>query len=218
MNAQHSQYAICRYIKTNGHQCQSPALTGNALCFFHNKLHDTHRRPQDAQTLSSGWQEYAVEAERDPEGDPPTLARVYPHQDELTFPALEDAESVQLATSMLFQAIATGQIYFKRARLLLATLKIACINQHALATSRAAESADAPILTSIVRTPDGQTLAAPDQAVPENAPAASESVPHPPQLTADPPSQSVLNPSGITILAASSLERRFCRPARMPSH
>ena len=133
---------------TNGRQCQSPALRGGPLCFFHAKLQHTHRRPAKPESLASGWQEYAIESEGEPEGDVFAVARVYPNQDEIQFPPLEDAESVQLATSMLFQAIATGQIYFKRAKLLLYTLKIASINQRALANARATDS-DKPAPTRI---------------------------------------------------------------------
>jgi hypothetical protein len=140
MNAE-PNVPLCTHIKTNGRPCQSPALAGEPLCFFHNQLRVTHRRPPIVEALTSFWQETGILNEGDPEGDPGTIARVYPRQNEIEFPPLEDAESVQLATSMLFQAIATGQIYFKRARLLLYTLKIAVINQRALTQSRAADAA-----------------------------------------------------------------------------
>ena len=141
MNAEPIIVPLCTHIKTNGRPCQSPALAGEPLCFFHNQLRVTHRRPPVVEALTSFWQETGILNEGDPEGDPGTIARVYPRQNEIEFPPLEDAESVQLATSMLFQAIATGQIYFKRARLLLYTLKIAVINQRALTQSRAADAA-----------------------------------------------------------------------------
>ncbi|HEY4381110.1 MAG TPA: hypothetical protein VGN01_12245 [Acidobacteriaceae bacterium] len=154
---------LCRHLKANGHRCQSPALHGEQLCYFHNNLHHAHRRPLRTEALSSGWQESAIAGEGDPEGDLFTVARVYPRQDEIQFPPLEDPESIQLATSMLFQAVATGQIYFKRANLLIATLKIACINQRALARARAEES-QATIVTPtyVLRTADGLALAPPD--------------------------------------------------------
>jgi len=43
---------LCTHIKTNGSLCRSPALAGEPLCFFHNRLQVTHKRPQDA---SSPW-------------------------------------------------------------------------------------------------------------------------------------------------------------------
>jgi hypothetical protein len=185
MNASKSKFVTCRHVKTNGRVCQSPALTGGALCYFHRNLHHTHRRPADAEPLISDWQEDEIQRE-DPTGeDLLTLRNVYPHQDEIRFPPLEDAESVQLATSMLFQAIATGQISFKRARLLLYTLKVACINQRALATSRAAESDPAAIPRRIVRTTHGHTLAAPEEDIAETDVAEDEIVaPDPAEIEA----------------------------------
>src|ERR1039457_6942765 len=165
MNTEPIIVPLCTHIKTNGRPCQSPALAGEPLCFFHNQLRVAHRRPPQVEALTSFWQETGILNEGDPEGDPGTIARVYPRQNEIEFPPLEDAESVQLATSMLFQAIATGQIHFKRARLLLYTLKIAAINQRALARSLAASEAET-VPTRIVRTKHGHLLAAPDEAPP----------------------------------------------------
>ena len=128
MNAKDAKYSVCRHVKTNGRRCQSPALAGGALCYFHRNLHRSHRQPPSAESLLSTWQEETLQNFRLGGDDPLTVARAYPKQNELNFPPLEDAESVQLATSMLFQAISTGQIHFARARLLLASLKIASIN------------------------------------------------------------------------------------------
>ena len=176
MNTTTAKFAECRHLKTNGRKCQSPALKGGALCFFHSKLQHTHRRPKEVQLLTSGWQEYAIEAERTgAEDDIFTVERVYPNQNEIQFPPLEDAESVQLATSMLFQAIATGNINFKRARLLLYTLKIATINLRVIATTPARfVPGISAVPTNIVRTTDGHILAAPEEesATPHEEPAA----------------------------------------------
>ena len=170
MNA---KFAVCRHIKTNGRRCQSPALTGGALCYFHRNLHRSHRRPQSAEALTSNWQESAIASESGGHEDPFVIARAYPLQNEIQFPPLEDAESVQLATSVLFQAIATGQIHFARARLLIYTLKIASINQRALAVARAADHAahqdSTAIPNHVVRTTHGRALAAPDHAAPSQA-------------------------------------------------
>jgi hypothetical protein len=191
-----SKFNTCRHIKTNGRVCQSPALRGQDLCFFHRKLHQTHRRPADAVPLTSAWQEEEIDI-GDGTGEDYLVARaVYPHQDEIQFPALEDAESVQLATSMLFQAVATGQIQFKRARLLIATLKIACINQRALANARAAESDTGPAPTQVVRTSQGNILAAPDEDEPVTTPSVSPEPPtDPPPTAIDPPTLPIDAPS-----------------------
>src|ERR1035437_10008565 len=176
MNVEAITTPLCTPIRTNGSVCQSPALKGEPLCFFHNKLRVTHRRPPTVEPLTSFRQETPTGLERAPGGPPGATPRAYPHQNEIEFPPLEDAESVQLATSMLFQAIATGQIYFKRARLLLYTLKIGAINQRALAQSRAADAAAA---------------APPIQPRPAAPSAASQPAPHPPQPTPDVPASDV---------------------------
>jgi hypothetical protein len=178
MNAEAITTPLCTHIKTNGRPCQSPSLTGEPLCFFHNKLRVTHRRPPTVEPLSSFWQETHIRMEGDPEGDPGAIARAYPRQNEIEFPPLEDAESVQLATSMLFQAIATGQIYFKRARLLLYTLKIATINQRALAQSRAADAAAPhPALSFRSAAEESASLSH----APVNSPTAAPPYPPPPE-------------------------------------
>jgi hypothetical protein len=34
---------LCRHTKTDGHRCKSPAVTGNAYCCHHRKLHRIRR-------------------------------------------------------------------------------------------------------------------------------------------------------------------------------
>lgn len=176
MNAKDSKFAVCRHLKTNGRRCQSPSLNGGALCFFHRNLHRTHRRPPTAERLLSTWQEATLEGFRLGGEDPLQIARAYPKQNEFHFPPLEDAESVQLASSMLFHAIATGGVHFARARILLAVLKIASINLRALAAAarEAAQSGtdSSTIPTKVVHTTHGYTLAAPGEGngVPTPAP------------------------------------------------
>ena len=149
---------LCRHIKTNGRRCQSPALTGGVLCYFHSNLHHAHRRPPVVEALSSGWQESAVEAEGDPEGDAFALARVYPRQDEIQFPPLEDAESIQVSISLLVAALARNRIDSKRAAVLLYGLQLASSN----ARSIIIEPATASIVRTLARTKSGIDLAAND--------------------------------------------------------
>ena len=163
--------ALCRHVKTNGHRCQSPAIRGKALCFHHRNIHRTHRRPQSAESLMSTWKEDTLKGYRAADIDPLAVARAYPTQNEFHFPALEDAESVQLATSMLFQAIATGQIHFLRAKMLLNTLKVATLNMRAVTTAARFTPDPGPIPTCVVRTPSGHILAAPDV---QHAPCSTE--------------------------------------------
>jgi len=139
MTSAKSIVPLCRHTKTNGRRCKSPALNGGRFCYFHQRLRRAHRPATVEEAMTSYWQEYPLQGPEEEEFG--NIKRSYPRQDQIRFPPLEDAESVQLATSMLFQAIATGQIHFKRARLLIYTLKIACINQRALRLDRAEDAA-----------------------------------------------------------------------------
>lgn len=100
------QYPICRHIKTNGLQCQSPALSGCQWCFFHNRLHQRHSRYR------------YTENSRD---------RLIPGQHIELYP-LEDAESIQVALSLVINALATGHLESKRATALLYGLQLASRN------------------------------------------------------------------------------------------
>ena len=129
------QYPLCRHIKTNGLQCHAPALAGGQWCYFHNRLHTRHSRfrPNDAN------REYFTRGR------------------DLELCALEDRESVQLAISVVINALATNNIETKRATALLYGLQ--------LASSNAVRLNNAPETPEVVRTvessPDGLDLAQP---------------------------------------------------------
>jgi hypothetical protein len=129
------QLALCRHIKTNGTRCKAPSLTDGTWCYFHHRLHQRHAafRPTAA-----------------------TRGYLIPGQHiELT--ALEDRESVQVALSVVINALATGQLDIKRATALLYGLQLASNNARGLQTE--------PYATNTVRTiepsPEGLDLAEP---------------------------------------------------------
>jgi hypothetical protein len=129
------QYPLCRHIKTNGLQCQAPSLSEGQYCYFHSRLHQRHRtyRPTGA-------------------------ARAYliPGQHiELT--ALEDRESVQVALSVVINALATGQLDTKRATALLYGLQLASHNATGLHTKPYAPD----IVRTALPTEEGLDLAEP---------------------------------------------------------
>ena len=35
---------LCAHVKTNGTQCQSPAMSDSYFCYFHERLHQRHKR------------------------------------------------------------------------------------------------------------------------------------------------------------------------------
>jgi hypothetical protein len=155
MDSQAVKIAICRHIKTNGHRCQSPAITGSAFCYFHRNLRRGHDAActAKAEPLRPETVQYLLE-----NGQNPAQLATSPAY---SFPPLEDAESVQLAISRLFAAIAAGQIDPVQARSLLYALQIASCNVRALAPAHASADDLATLASRVVRTRDGQTLAAP---------------------------------------------------------
>jgi hypothetical protein len=123
---------LCRHIKTNGTRCQSPSLTDGTWCYFHHRLHQRHNtfRPT-----------------------PATRGYLIPGQHiELT--ALEDRESVQVALSVVINALATGNLDIKRATALLYGLQLASSNARGLYIEPYASS----VVRSIEPSPEGLDL------------------------------------------------------------
>ena len=129
------QYELCRHIKTNGLQCKGAALTGGLWCYFHHRLHQRHTAFRPTQA---------------------TRGYLIPGQHiELT--ALEDRESVQVALSVVINALATGHLETKRATALLYGLQLASMN-----TARLQLKPYAPdVVRTLESTPDGLDLAEP---------------------------------------------------------
>jgi hypothetical protein len=96
-------YPLCRHIRTNGRQCEAPALTTGVHCFFHARLYQRH----------SGVRE-----------NPAALA---PGQ-QVQLAPLEDAESVQISISTVVNALASGTLDTRRATAILYGLSLAAAN------------------------------------------------------------------------------------------
>jgi hypothetical protein len=128
-------YPLCRQIKTNGLQCKSPALTDAPYCYFHTRLNERH----------SGYRYTAV-----------TRGYLVPGQ-HIQLSTLEDRESIQVALSLVINALAIGALDTRRATTLLYGLQ--------LASSNAANLNLTPHAPDVVRTaestPDGLDLAEP---------------------------------------------------------
>lgn len=117
----------CRYIRTNGARCGSPALSGRTMCYHHGKVAHHHRGldPQPAaeapailHPISS-----ADRIQRDP-----ILAEPVATPLQLDFPPLEDRDSIQLALSMVITAMAHNRIDPRRATAMLYGLQVASAN------------------------------------------------------------------------------------------
>ena len=116
------QYELCRHIKTNGTRCKAPSLTDGLWCYFHHRLHQRHSSYRQTEA---------------------TRGYLIPGQHvELT--TLEDRESVQVALSVVINALATGKLETKRAVALLYGLQLASNNAHGLQTE--------PYAANVVRT------------------------------------------------------------------
>jgi hypothetical protein len=129
------QYPLCRHIKTNGLQCQAPSLTGAQYCYFHTRLHQRH----------SGFRHTDA-----------TRNYLIPGQ-HVQLTALEDRESVQIALSVVINALATGQLETRRATALLYGLQLASMNTARLRTEPYAPD----VVRSVHSSPDGLDLADP---------------------------------------------------------
>jgi hypothetical protein len=154
MDSQADKYAICRHIKTSGHRCQSPAVTGSDFCFYHRILRRSHEAACTAKAapLRPETVQYLLE-----NGQNPAQLATFPA---FSFPPLEDTESVQLAISLLFAAIAACQIDPVQARSLLYALQVASCNVRALAPAHASSDDLTTLPRRVVRTRNGQALAA----------------------------------------------------------
>lgn len=147
---------LCRHLKTNGTQCKSPALDYSNYCFFHERLHERHKSYRFSRTTERG---------------------LCPHYD-IKLHALEDAESIQLAISVVINALATGSLRADKAKALLYGLQLASVNVRRLGAKPKAEE----IVRSIATTEDGLNLALPTAYANLNAPAEAEFNPHPAEL------------------------------------
>ena len=129
------QYELCRHIKANGTQCKAPSLTDNEWCYFHNRLHQRHSSFRHTEA---------------------TRGYLIPGQ-HIQLSALEDRESVQVALSVVINALATGNLDIKRATALLYGLQLASNNARGLRT----EPFAANTVRSIEPSPEGFDLAEP---------------------------------------------------------
>jgi hypothetical protein len=129
------QYQLCRHIKTNGLQCKAAALNGGIWCYFHHRLHQRHTTFRHTEA---------------------TRGYLIPGQ-HIELAALEDRESVQVALSVVINALAIGKLDIKRATALLYGLQLASNNARGLQLE--------PFASTVVRTvepsPEGLDLAEP---------------------------------------------------------
>jgi len=162
-----ANYPICRHIKTNGQRCQSPAVHRATYCHFHRTLNDAHTKgfppPSALGYMTTAQIKTLLDA-----GEPLSeIAKAFPTPYHFALQPLEDAESVQVAISLLFSDMVSGRLCTERARPLLYALQLASYNFRTVALVQAREPADHTMAHRVVRSRDGHTLAAPELAAPE---------------------------------------------------
>jgi hypothetical protein len=134
-------FPLCRHIRTNGLQCHAPALTDGVHCFFHSRLYRRH----------SGFYH-----------NPAAL----PSGQQIQLAPLEDAESIQLAISVVVNALASGTLDTRRATAILYGLSLAAAN------ARRVHVPYSDAIRAFEHTPDGLDLVTPNlpQPNPQNNP------------------------------------------------
>ena len=129
------QLTLCRHVKTNGTRCKAPSLTGGTWCYFHHRLHQRHT----AFRSTAATRGYLIPGQH------------------IELNVLEDRESVQVALSVVINALATGQLDIKRATALLYGLQLASNNAASLQTRPYAPD----IVRAVEPSPEGLDLAEP---------------------------------------------------------
>jgi len=99
----------CAAVKTNGCQCNAPALTDHDFCYFHHHQHQRALRQSRLPSLALSGP-----------AQPPPLT--------LALPPLEDADAIQVSISLVAAALAANQIEPRRASILLYALQVASSN------------------------------------------------------------------------------------------
>jgi hypothetical protein len=129
------QLSLCRHVKTNGTRCKAPSLSDGTWCYFHHRLHQRHT----AFRATAATRGYLIPGQH------------------IELSALEDRESVQVALSVVINALATGQLDIKRATALLYGLQLASNNAASLQTRPYAPD----VVRSVEPSPEGLDLAEP---------------------------------------------------------
>jgi hypothetical protein len=124
----------CRHIRPSGRRCQMFALRNQPFCYHHESVNAHHRAlnpPHDGtENIIHPMNLDHGNLQREP-----ILAEYFSHSRgplELRFPALEDADAIQVSLSMLLAALGQNRIEPKRASTMIYALQVASINARTL--------------------------------------------------------------------------------------
>jgi hypothetical protein len=148
----------CRHIRPNGRRCQMLALRNKPFCYHHESVNAHHRAlnpPEDHPEIiihpinpgADNLQREPILAEYLTPARAPLAVR---------FPALEDADSIQVSLSMLLSALGQNRIDTKRATAMAYALQVASINARTLTLN------SPHVVTETLRDDSGNTLS-PDE-------------------------------------------------------
>ncbi len=127
-------YPLCRHILTSGRRCKAAALNAGVWCYFHQHMHQSHKPYRQTEA---------------------TRGYLIPGQ-HLELAPLEDRQSIQLALSVVINALATGNLDSKRATALLYGLQVASMNSAHLDSAPGGEA-----VRTATANPEGLNLAEP---------------------------------------------------------
>jgi hypothetical protein len=125
-----TQQKLCNHVKTNGSICKAVALEDQDYCYFH------HRDRSRMQSLSTNFRNLrshilhsrGLGIKRRDTQDLIYADECAAAMDALQLPALEDAESIQIVITNVVRALASQQIEFRAAGLMLYAAQIASSN------------------------------------------------------------------------------------------
>jgi len=122
----------CQHIKSSGARCRAVSLNDHLFCFWHARIHRHHNEANRHFPMSYCPENTVANRKESAEIDDAYsgLRANYPISSEL--PPLEDAESIQIAISLIVRAIADARIQHKQAALMLYALQIAANNVRAV--------------------------------------------------------------------------------------
>jgi hypothetical protein len=163
----------CQHIKSSGARCRAVALNDHLFCFWHARIHRHHEEASSPRHFPTYYspQNSVENRKQDAEADDAwsCLRANYPISSEL--PPLEDAESIQIAISLIVRALADARIEHKQAALMLYALQIAANNV------RSVRPAIEDSVEHVARNEDGIDIAV----NPEPEPAAQPALDAPPK-------------------------------------
>jgi len=148
-------YPECRHLYVTGRRCGSPALRDQTLCYYHARTQKRHRKAvSDNLTM--------IHELITDENGKPILTLAPKDRPIFDFPPIEDRESIQVAVSMIINALGRNVIDPKRAASILYALQIAA------AVTRPDDDNAAKFIpeTDPVLSPDGPDLAPIDEPAP----------------------------------------------------